>query len=84
MTRRWQREIDNADATADAKAIDAERDAAIVRDEFYNGESDRWLDPIEPEPRLPHDLQLSINRVLLDRLDALEKKVKELQHCQSA
>jgi hypothetical protein len=82
MTRRWQREMDNAAATAEAKAIDAERDAAIVRDEYYNGESARWLDPITPEPtdRTSLDLQLSINRELMKRLDALETKVKNLEH----
>jgi hypothetical protein len=30
------------------------------------------------------ELQVSINRALMDRLDALEAKVKELQLCQSA
>lgn len=54
--------------------------SADPRYDYYDAESDRWLDPIEPEPRLPHDLQLSINRVLMDRLDALEKKVKNLEH----
>lgn len=45
-------------------------------------------DPMMPGRRLPRDLvaldlQLSINQKLMDRLDALERKVKELEHRQA-
>jgi hypothetical protein len=65
--RRWQREMDNAAATAEAKAIDAERDAAIVRDEYYNGESARWLDPVSPSDVQPPPLRLLTNEEIIAR-----------------
>lgn len=35
-----------------------------------------------PADRVGADLQLSINRALMNRLEALERRVKELEHRQ--
>jgi hypothetical protein len=55
MTRRWQREIETTrtrqrDATAKAKAIDAEREAAIRRSDYYDGDAIAWLADVDPRP----------------------------------